>query len=414
MAHRKNEKYSIHYREIPLLYKIGAAVLVVLVVLPLFWYTEHLRTSLIEQNQRVLNAYAKLWSIAISTDLMGPAQRIIFDEVIDKAEYPLIQTNTDGEPIFWRNISGIPPGDTTSASKEKLRKMVKKMSKVMLPVRIFLGKSDRVLGYIYFGEPPSARWIRIIPLFEFALILVILVLGIAVYNRARSYEQQNIWLGMARESAHQLGTPVSSLLGWVELLREKIPSETAPNDPYSSTQIVDEMEKDLTLLNKIVTRFGQIGSLPELEPINVDEVVREVIDYLRERIPRLSGNISLNFTAETVPRVFANDLLISWACENLVKNSIEAVGRGPGQVQVAVRQNLEKNAVQVVVSDNGKGISYSDQKKIFSPGFTTKKRGWGLGLSLTKRIVEEYHHGRLYLLESVPYEKTTFILEIPT
>ncbi len=335
----------------------------------------------------------------------------------------MIHTNSDREPISWRNID-IAYNDTTFESRQKLKDMLDEMASVVKPVEINVGTSDEVLGYIYFGEPSYTRWIRVIPLLELIFLSVVAVLGISIYNRSRNWEKQNIWLGMAREMAHQLGTPISSLLGWIELLREQLSQNTHSSkhteledkeDNLSEYlyEVINEMDKDVQVLSRIVIRFGQIGSMPELKPTRIDQVVESVTDYLKERIPRLREKIRLKVELDPVPMVKSNELLISWACENLVKNAVDAVGRDAGEIKVSVRQNLERDRVQIIITDNGKGIPLSDQKKIFSPGFTTKKRGWGIGLSLARRIVEEYHHGSLSLLESVPFDKTTFIIELP-
>ncbi len=416
----KREKYKITYKATPLLYKFGIALLVLSAVLALFWYTEKLRSAILENNRRIITAHAKLFAIAKSETFTGPGLTIIFNEVIQKSDYPMIHTNSDREPISWRNID-IAPDDTTYESRQQLKGLLDEMASVVKPVEINVGTSDQVLGYIYFGEPSYTRWIRVIPLLELIFLSIVAFIGMSYYNRSRNWEKQNIWLGMAREMAHQLGTPISSLLGWIEITREQLSrnthsrQETEDGDNLTDFlyEVVDEMDKDIQVLSRIVIRFGQIGSMPELKPTRIDQVIKSVTDYLKERIPRLREKVRMRVELDPVPMVRANELLISWACENLIKNAADAIGRDNGEIKVSVRQNLERDRVQIIITDNGKGIPVSDQKKIFSPGFTTKKRGWGIGLSLTKRIAEEYHHGSLTLLESIPFEKTTFIIELP-
>ncbi len=407
----QDKDFRIRYQAIPLHYKLGALILFAGVVIILFFYTENLRIKAIENNRHILSAYARLWGLATTETVTGPAQSIIFEEVIQKADFPLILTGPSGQPVSWRNI-GIDNNDTTEHSRRKIRAKLRSMAKTVKPVEINIGKSDHVIGYIYFGEPQYIKWIRLIPVLELFFIFAILLFGLSIYNRIRSYEKQNIWLGMAREMAHQLGTPISSLMGWIEILRGNTMEKSEDSDD-KLFEVVEEMDRDIQILSRIVVRFGQIGSVPELHLTEVDTVVLSVSDYLKERIPKLREKVSLKVQIEHVPKVYANELLLSWACENLIKNAIDALEKKAGKINVTVRTNLEKTDVQIIISDNGKGVSSSDQKKIFSPGFTTKKRGWGLGLSLAKRIAEEYHHGKLYLLESHPNEKTTFVIELP-
>ncbi|MFP4460034.1 MAG: sensor histidine kinase [Candidatus Zixiibacteriota bacterium] len=407
----RSDRFQITYKGIPAVYKIALAVFILLVIGLFFLYSEYIRQAVIENNRRIIKAHARLYAIAKSEAMSGPALGIIFEEVIEKSDFPMILTNSDKQPLSWRNVN-ISESDTTEKARQELIKMIHEMEQIVKPVEINVGRSNQILGYIYFGEPSYIKWVRVIPALELFFITVLLIFGFSVYNSIRNFEKQNIWLGLAREMAHQLGTPISSLMGWIEILRDRLPDTKSQEDEFFY-EIVEEMDLDIQVLSRIVVRFGQIGSLPELKPTHVDKVVTDVVQYLKERIPKLREKVSLTTQIEKVPTVLANELLLSWACENIIKNAVDAFGRKNGHIQVSVRTNVENTSVQIIFTDDGKGISLADQRKIFSPGFTTKKRGWGLGLSLTRRIAEEYHYGRLYLLESHPYEKTTFVLEIP-
>jgi signal transduction histidine kinase len=213
------------------------------------------------------------------------------------------------------------------------------------------------------------------------------------FRSSRQDEQNRVWIGLTKETAHQLGTPTSSLLGWIEYLREQ------SVDPM----VVEEMEKDLAHLRKIVDRFSKIGSDTPLEPANVNEVVGGCVMYFRKRIPR---NVTLDYNGFASDRVQAmlNTALFEWVVENLLKNSLDAL-QGHGAINVHISAN--DKSVMIDVSDTGKGIAKSNWKTIFEPGFTTKTRGWGLGLSLSRRIVEEYHHGKIAVVESVIGKGTT-------
>jgi signal transduction histidine kinase len=233
------------------------------------------------------------------------------------------------------------------------------------------------------------------------LLLILLLFGTIIYlvfQQNKVAEQNKLWAGMAKETAHQIGTPLSSMLGWVELLRLENTNE----------DIVKEIEKDVARLNTIADRFSKIGSLPKLTRYDIVSETKNAFDYIKSRSFK---QIDFNFTANESEPVYVklNLQLYSWVIENLVKNAIDAMqGKGSLTVQV-VREN---NVARIYVSDTGKGLPKRLHKKIFDPGYTTKKRGWGLGLSLAKRIIEDYHKGRIYIYRSEIGKGTTFLIEL--
>ena len=403
------EKYRIEYHRVsPMAISVMIFITLAMLVI-VFWFTEIIRDKMMQYNRRVMNTYARLWSMTLSRSIEGPELSILFEEIIQKADFPMVYTNADKEPIYWRNLS-VAENDTSISARTKVKKWLARHGKKFPPIAVRIPGKNEVLAYIYFGESPVVEWLVFIPIAQAFVMLVLFILGTIIYKRIKSYEQQNIWLGLAKEAAHQLGTPTSSLLGWIELTRECLEEK----DYDEIERIVGEMEKDIRNLSKIVVRFGQIGSIPELSPLDPILFSREITAYFKKRLPQFSKNIELIEHYEPVPMIMANKLLISWALENLIKNSVEAIGqKKDGIIWVSIRPNIDGKEVNIAVSDNGKGIPSTHQKKIFSPGFTSKKRGWGLGLSLAKRIVEDYHHGKLYLLESRPNEKTTFVIALP-
>lgn len=225
-----------------------------------------------------------------------------------------------------------------------------------------------------------------------------MLLGFYTYRVSSDSSQNRVWVGLAKETAHQLGTPISSLLGWIEYLRSQ------PIDQ----SVVDEMNKDVHHLQKITDRFSKIGSQTELSPVNINELIGDCVLYFRNRIPR---NVSLEYNGLAMAPVqaMANSALFEWVIENLLKNSLDAL-QGKGQISVAV--STTDKWINIDVKDTGKGMPKSNFKKIFNPGFTTKTRGWGLGLSLSRRIVEEYHKGRIFVLESEVGRGTTFRIQL--
>ena len=228
---------------------------------------------------------------------------------------------------------------------------------------------------------------------QLGVIAIFILLGFIAFRSTKQDEQNRIWIGLAKETAHQLGTPTSSLLGWIAYLRSQPVDQTA----------VEEMNKDLAHLMKIVDRFSKIGSETPLTPANINEVVGETVMYFRARIPR---NVTIDYNGLAIAPVQAsiNTALFAWVVENLLKNSLDAL-QGHGRIDVRIAS--DERHVMIEVKDTGKGIPKSNWKRIFEPGFTTKTRGWGLGLSLSRRVIEEYHQGRIAVVDSEPGKGTT-------
>ncbi len=287
-----------------------------------------------------------------------------------------------------KDAMNIPEG--IMANEERLQEYLQSLKGTNKPIEMDLGEGR--VNQVYYGDSPMLTKLKYYPL---ALILII-ILFIAViyffYRTTKSSEQNKLWAGMAKETAHQIGTPLSSLIGWTEILKvEKV------NPAY-----ITEIEKDVDRLQTITERFSKIGSAPTLEPEDIVEKTRNSFDYLKARSSKLI-KFKLDLPEENIP-VNMNAQLYSWTIENLVKNAIDAM-KGKGDLEIKLKQD-SKN-VYILVSDTGKGIPRSKFKQIFEPGFTTKKRGWGLGLSLSKRIIEKYHQGRIRVLKSEINKGTT-------
>lgn len=233
-------------------------------------------------------------------------------------------------------------------------------------------------------------------------------IGYMAFSSIRRSEESRVWVGMAKEAAHQLGTPLSSLFAWLEILKIN------KNIPESIESTVSEMKSDLDRLNKITTRFSKIGSAPENRLMDIAAFIDNVCQYFERRLPHLGKKIEIIKNLE-FNTYFAslNDELFEWVIENLLKNAAEAIEDRNGTVLISVYKNVRKKIV-ISVKDDGKGMTSKIKRQVFYPGFTTKKRGWGLGLSLSKRIIEDYHNGKIYIKESLPGKGTTFIIELPS
>ena len=284
---------------------------------------------------------------------------------------------------------------------ELLRREIMLMSQNNRPISVAYGVMNQTVVTIYYGmtdyaDLVSSRHSRALALFPYMQLGIIIIFAIFAYiafASAKQSEHNRVWVGLAKETAHQLGTPTSSLLGWIEYLRSQ------PVDQ----QAVDEMGKDLAHLMKIVDRFSKIGSETQLTPTNINEVVGDTVMYFRRRVPR-NVTLTYNGLAMAPIRVSINAALFEWVIENLMKNSLDAL-QGQGSIEVVVGES--GNTVFVEVSDTGKCIAKSNWTRIFEPGFTTKTRGWGLGLSLSRRIIEEYHAGKIAVVRSEIGKGTT-------
>ena len=289
-------------------------------------------------------------------------------------------------------VSNLP--DEVVSSPKRLREEIMQMSNKNKPISVSYGMIRQRVFTIYFGTTDystlvSSAHSRALVFFPYVQLIIIVIFAIFAYiafSSTKQNEQNRVWVGLAKETAHQLGTPTSSLLGWIEYLRSQAVDQMA----------VEEMSKDLAHLMKIVDRFSKIGSETQLSSMNINEVVGDTVMYFRRRIPR---NVSLTYNglAMSPIRVSINAALFEWVIENLMKNSLDAL-QGQGAINVEVGESGD--TVFVEVSDTGKGIPKSNWTRIFEPGFTTKTRGWGLGLSLSRRIIEEYHKGKIAVVRS--------------
>lgn len=305
---------------------------------------------------------------------------------------PLIMTDAEGQIISFRNLDENRQGDSTYLYQQ-LQLMKAEHDPIEVPF-----DTDQV-NLIYYRNSYLLTQLRLYPLVLLGVIALLVGVAYLAFSSSRRAEQDRVWTGMARETAHQIGTPLSSLVGWVHLLREQAV------DPM----ITDEMERDVHRLERIADRFSKIGSIPELKEEDLLALIHRTVDYLQVRVAR---RISLIFhePADGYWKARLNAPLFEWVLENLIRNAVDAL-EGEGQVEL----RLEKGSynLKIVVSDNGKGMSVAQQRKVFRPGYTTKKRGWGLGLTLAKRIVEQYHNGQLSVLHSEPGKGTQMLVKVP-
>jgi signal transduction histidine kinase len=377
------------------------------------YYNQIIISGLKQDATRVSRAYARLWQYAASEATSGDEINYIFEEIINKATFPIIVTTPQGEPMFW--TVDIPQSDTSAAAMAKLKIELAKMDADNEPVPIYFGPEKTIIHYLHFGDSKMIHQLQYVPLIELSVIAIFVLVGFISFRNIKRSEQRSIWVGMAKETAHQLGTPLSSMMGWVELLKLKFNRDhfTIPDQSLilNFDEVVGRMESDLQRLDRIAVRFGQIGSIPDLEPSDITVIIKEVVAYYKTRLPGAGKGVELIEHCGQIPNIMINKELIAWVIENLIKNSLEAIDPKTGKI--IVQTECKNKKVLISVSDNGKGINPEIQKMIFRPGFSTKKRGWGLGLTLARRIVEEYHRGKIWLYSCEPNVKTEFRIELP-
>jgi two-component system, sporulation sensor kinase D len=265
--------------------------------------------------------------------------------------------------------------------------------KIIFPSRSVSGSN---YWLIYYKDSDLLTQLKYFPYVQLSVIAIFLLLAYTAFNSSRKSEQNQVWVGLAKETAHQLGTPISSLMAWLELLKDKFNAEDDP--------LMAEMGNDIKRLEIVADRFSKIGSVPKLETNSVYDVVKDFVDYFEVRV---SKNISFELTGNTTLLAGLNVPLFDWVLENLLKNAVNAI-EGKGNIKVEISTSKTKDQIFIDVSDTGKGIPRSKFITVFQPGYTTRKRGWGLGLSLTKRMVENYHNGHIYVKDSELGKGTTF------
>lgn len=305
---------------------------------------------------------------------------------------PAIVLDENDNINFWNNLD-----------PEKLNeKLVREFKALNPPIEITFGDEERqVTQYVYYGESPTVQMLRYFPYIQMVLLGLLLAIGYTTYSSITRSEQSNLWVGMAKEAAHQLGTPISSLFGWIQLLKDEYRYDD------NATNIAREIEKDIDRLKGVAERFGKIGSEPELHPHHIKPTLEQVLNYMERRIPRIGKKVKVRCDLKTNAMVNLNPELFQWAVENIVKNAMDAIKDTADEAYVAVTSFRQEDEVIIDIEDSGAGMPISHVKNIFKPGFSTKKRGWGLGLSLTKRIIEDYHGGSVFVLRSELEEGTT-------
>ena len=333
--------------------------------------------------------------------------------MINSIEVPIILTNNEGRPILWNEpVIGIPLPEYQVLFQENMSKPSNPIILEILslaaaydqnqqPFAIFNQEGKRV-GTLHYGRSALSQRLRIMPYLELAVMALFFLVILWALQNKKDAQQKALFAGMAKETAHQLGTPLTSIMGWMALLEERLDKDD---------DVIVELNRDVERLSMISARFSQIGSLPKLTDTDLVGVVDETISYFRNRLPHLGGRVELRREGDSSNPVVFNRDLLGWVLENLIKNGIDALIEGKGTITIRLN-DIPGGGVEMRIADTGKGIPSREGNKIFEPGFTTKKRGWGMGLALVKRIATQYHNGKIRI-ESTNQHGTTFLVTMP-
>jgi signal transduction histidine kinase len=408
-------------RNLPFLLKIyffvGSIVLVTFALI----YNNTLINRMQAQSRHTTRLLSRF--IAIELRDLGDKSRLEFirefiRDVKNTINIPFILTDAAGRPIVWSQI-GIPmisdaeygrlldfnPSAPNDPLLEQVMERSRSFDRTNEPIEI------EALGlYLHYGSSKLTRDLAVAPYIQLAVFVLFMLVGFLGFRMIKLGEQRSIWVGMAKETAHQLGTPLSSIMGWITMIEEEVKG-TECSEKLSNA--IREASTDVERLSKISARFSKIGSMPKLEFYKITSIIEETVEYFERRRPSLKIHSTISVEIEELPLIRCSTDLLGWVFENLIKNSLDAIAGDEGKIHIKGKMNRSEKSVEITFSDNGKGMTPGVRSRIFSPGFTTKSRGWGLGLALTKRIVEEIHHGTIRLVHTQPGGGTTFLLTFP-
>ncbi|MCC8071254.1 MAG: HAMP domain-containing histidine kinase [Bacteroidales bacterium] len=387
-------------------YGTWAFLLLAVVAVALFLiYSQSLVNDLAEQERARMQIWADATQQIASEGGSNDEQYLDFllGIIEGNRTIPVILTNQQGDIVMHRNFNLPEPPDSLNPlfiSEANKSFLAKKLTALRAGDNVIdIEIAPGLVQKLYYEDSSLLRSLSRFPYVQIAMMLAFIIVVYCAVTATKRAEQNKVWVGLSKETAHQLGTPISSLMAWVELLRSMGVDE----------DMLREMNKDVNRLAAVASRFSKIGSKPRLEEADLRQSLSGVVEYMRSRI---SQKIELGYTPSSESLcVKASTPLLEWVMENLIKNAVDAMPQGQGSIQVA--SALEGNQVVIEVTDSGKGISRRDQKSVFKPGFTTKTRGWGLGLTLARRIVEQYHRGHIFVKWSEPGVGTTFRIELP-
>ncbi len=370
-------------------WRTGLAIIAIAIVSGTVFYSQFLARKIAKEERGKVAEWVEAQKLVVQ-DTTGLSNRLSFLIITENKTIPIIVTDEKDSVLDHANL------DTALIAQDPrfVYQKLKQFKSQNEPIEWINPIDSTQRNVYYYGHTSLLNQVRYYPLVQLLIVTLFIVITITALNTSFKSTQNQLWAGMAKETAHQLGTPLTSLQGWVEMLKETPGTE----------KIVTEMEKDVGRLKLVSDRFGKIGSTPHLEPTELIGQITSVVEYIRKRAPG-KVHFTINTHNETAIIVPISPPLFDWVIENLLKNALDSM-EGKGQITVNIQST--SRGVTVDVTDSGKGISAQNIRKVFKPGFTTKKRGWGLGLSLSRRIIENYHKGQIFVKHSEPGKGTTF------
>lgn len=401
----KKTKFK-HYRFLKFYFIGGSIAIMVLFII----YTGMILRNIREEIRIVPDLYAKFIGLPADVNLEEFLLHYFMTEIIPEIDYPIVVADSLRVPVSWENI-GIEQkhySELTDREQNLLERRMKRMENrnSVIPLRYDM-ESDEILGYVYFGESRTMRQLRYMPYIEIVLVIGFLVLGVWGLFSIKRTEKDLLWIGLAKETAHQFGTPISSLLGWTNILSMRLQGKDE-----EMHDMLDCMRNDLKRLQVVVSRFGKIGSTITRKKTNLHNLIKDTIEYFSLRLPSASKKITIKFESTIENLKIAMDAdLVKWTFENVIKNSVDAMRNKGGEI--IIRAFEDEKYARIQIHDEGVGIPKNIQRRIFEPGTTDKERGWGLGLSLSCRIIEDYHGGKIHVLESETDKGTVIEIMLP-
>ena len=386
--------------------KASLFVLGIIIILGLLYVSQNLTDQLREEARKTVTFYAESYA-KIASEYEVDDYSFFFEQFVSRITFPVVISTMEDDPSDWKNLD-IDSRDKSDEALANVKNILLKMDTqndpITLSYRLKISEVDTVIeiAKLHYGDSKLITQLKWLPYIEIAIAGIFILIGFAGFQFIRRSERRLIWAGMAKETAHQLGTPLSSLMGWMEMLEGA--------DSEKLLKLLPEMRMDVKRLNRVANRFSQIGVGGGLKPTDLNDVIERVINYLQKRLPQKANKVELVGKLRKLPEVQINSDLFEWALENIIKSSADAISKANGKIEVFSDYNVQKNRVEIRVIDNGIGIPSKFHKEIFKPGYSTKSGGWGLGLSLAKRIIEKYHKGELILKDSRKNEGTTMLI----
>lgn len=378
-----------------------------LLVLAVFWafYSQRLLKKLEEETLFRSRLFASYIEALSSPESEMVLQNLLFEEVISKIDFPIVLTDSANNPQSLRNV---PEKDTVPGELPEFIAGLDRQHQP-IPIKVTVPLTDSLTGdtldfdtltlnVLHYGLPQTWTMLRYFPLIQLSFFVLFVILGFVFIFASARREQERLWVALAREAAHQLGTPVSSLMGWNELIRSKINKEAA-----------QEMNADLERIKGILDRFARIGDKPRLEPHDIKPVIENTVEFMQHRAP---SRIEFTIKVKENVQLLMDPTLISWTLENLIRNGIDAIGRKSGKISVEGSKLENGKDYEITVIDTGPGIQSKHTREVFRTGFSTKKHGWGIGLALSRRVIQRFHHGKLKVKSTKP-GKTAMSITLP-